>query len=90
MTEVTKFSAISRSVVIFVFIFHLLKNEANKIDLLRERLKIILEGDGLVLANEVCIPYAIFKVVIFFSLPFFKLLKVSGKLCFGVHQKYES
>lgn len=27
-------------------------NEANKIDLLREKLKIILEGDGLVLANE--------------------------------------
>ncbi|XP_020624505.1 uncharacterized protein LOC110061975 [Orbicella faveolata] len=52
MTEGTKFSAISRSVVIFVFIFHLSKNEANKIDLLRERLKIILEGDGLVLANE--------------------------------------
>ena len=49
------------------FPFYLLKNEANKIDLLREKLKIILEGDGLVLANEVCMPCALFFPLLYFK-----------------------
>ena len=67
MAAFNKFSPFSRHAIILCSFFHPLKNEANKIDLLRERLKIILEGDGLVLANEVCIPYASFQEVILFQ-----------------------
>lgn len=69
----------------FSFLFYLLKNEANKIDLLREKLKIILEGDGLVLANEVCITYALFFSVLFLNFQVSGSHSCGRKIVFNVY-----